>query len=117
MTQQTLELGIQAPRGDAITRKRDVQMARVLEAAERHRARFRADASAFVLAYLAEHGPTSGEDLTYACKAAGITAHDDRAFGPVLGCLSRAKQIVKVGQCQRIRGNYSSGGNVWSLNR
>lgn len=68
----------------------------------------------FVLSYLKEHGPTSGEDLTTACKAAGIKLTSDRAFGPVFNKLSRDRQIVVAGTCRRNRG-HGSPGFVWKL--
>lgn len=100
---------------DTARRRRDEQMRRVAEAAERHREDFRRRACAFVLGYLAEHGPTSGEALSSACKAAGHVPHDDRAFGPVYYQLSRAAKIVRAGSVARVRGNGTSGGNLWRL--
>ncbi len=76
---------------------------------------FREQACEFVTAYLSDHGETPGERITEACKAAGIIPHDDRAFGPVYQRLSRAGVIEIVGQCRRLRGHGTGGGNVWRL--
>jgi len=79
---------------------------------------FRARASAFILAHLEQHGPTSGEVLTDACKAAGIVppkGMDDRAFGPVYQRLAQANQIRVCGSTTRRRGHGTSGGRVWIL--
>ena len=76
---------------------------------------FRSKAKSFVLTYLAEHGESSGEDVTDACIAAGIEPHDTRAFGPVCFALSRAGQIEKAGFCQRRKGHATAGGIVWRL--
>jgi len=99
---------------DAIV-ARDRAIAQVADAAEQRRPAFLDDARAFVLAYLAAHGPTAGELLSEACKTAGIRPHDDRAFGPVYFGLARAGRIVKVGSARRRRGHLTTGGNVWAL--
>lgn len=93
--------------------ERDDAMARVADKAEDVRPNFRDEATAFVLNYLTRHGRTTGEELTLACKAAGIIPHDDRAFGPVYMTLSRRGLIEKVGTVARTRGHGTSGGNVW----
>lgn len=73
-------------------------------------------ASAFVLAYLVNHpSGCHGEEITDACKAAGIRPDDDRAFGPVYMQLSRAGAIVKVGYAPRKKGHSTGGGNLWAL--
>jgi hypothetical protein len=69
----------------------------------------------FILAYLAGSPPTSAEDLSDACLAAGIRPHDLRAFGPVVQSLARAGKIVKAGACPRRRGHGTAGGNLWAL--
>ena len=46
-----------------------------------------------------------GEDITDACKAAGIVPHEDRAFGPVYLALARQGAIVRVGYMARRRGH------------
>lgn len=77
--------------------------------------KFRDDAKAFVLDYLATHGPTAGEEITDACKAAGIIPHDDRAFGPVYMALQRLGKIEKAGTAIRLKGHCSDGGKIWRL--
>jgi hypothetical protein len=72
-------------------------------------------ARSFVLKYLRDYGPTSGEWLSIQCKSYGIVPHDDRAFGSVYYGLAKAGQIVKVGECKRQRGHGTSGGSIWSL--
>lgn len=71
----------------------------------------------FTLEYLRKHGPTSSEDITDACKAAGIKPEsgEDRAFGPVYQALSRRKQIVRVAYVPRRKGNAVHGASVWKL--
>lgn len=76
---------------------------------------FSRKATEFILAHLKEHGECPGEDITDACKAAGIKPDDDRAFGSVYMMLSRRKMIVKAGFCQRRKGHATSGGNIWKL--
>lgn len=71
-------------------------------------------AGEFVLHFLAG-GPMSSEDLTDACKAAGIVPAEDRHFGVVYATLSRRGQIVKAGVCDRRKGNGTTGGNIWKL--
>lgn len=71
---------------------------------------------AFILAHLRTHGPTSGEALVIACKAAGIVpVKDDRAFGGSFLSLSKRGLIVKAGECKRTRGHATAGGIVWML--
>lgn len=86
-------------------------------AAERMQPGFAELAAAFVLRYLAQHGPSSGEDITDACKAAGIRAKDDRAIGSVYQGLCRRGQIAVAGVCARRKGHGTSGGRVWRLVR
>lgn len=106
------------PDGPArVNRDRDEAIARVAANAEARRRQFVELAAGFVLAYLEMHGPTSGEVITNACKAAGIVPHDDRAFGPVYMGLVRAAKIHKVGTCRREKGHGSAGANVWALLR
>jgi hypothetical protein len=94
---------------------RDQAMAQVEENANEVVKDFSARAAEFILRYLANNGATSGEDLTDACKAAGIRPHDDRAFGPVYFRLSRTHQIEKAGTCIRKRGHGTNGGTIWKL--
>ena len=101
----------------SVNQLRDEAIRRVAERAEQHRRQFLEDARAFVVRYLAEHGPTSGELLTNACKAAGIQAHDDRAMGSVFLTLARRGVIEKCGSVARTKGHNYAGGNVWGLKR
>lgn len=98
-----------------VNQQRDEALRRVAERAEAARRGFLEAARTFVRRYLAEHGATSGEVLTLACKKAGIAPHDDRAFGPVYLGLVRDGVIEKVGTVRRERGHGTAGGNVWSL--
>lgn len=83
--------------------------------AERDEPGFCERAQHFVLAFLAQHGKASSEDITDACKAAGIVPAEDRAFGSVYGGLNRRKQIVCVGYCDRRKGHGTAGGRMWEL--
>jgi hypothetical protein len=94
---------------------RDDALEQVAANAEDECPGFAEAARAFVLAYLAEHGPASGEVVTNAAKAAGLVPHDDRAFGPVLLALSRAGRIRRVGTTLRTKGHGTAGGNVWEV--
>ena len=93
--------------------KRDAAMSRVQAKAGED---FGRKAREFILSYLRQNGATSGEDVTDACKAAGITPHDDRAFGPVYMSLSRNGHIRKAGMVPRRKGHATAGGYVWELN-
>lgn len=57
----------------------------------------------------------SGEDLTSIAKASGAVPHDDRAFGPVSGSLSRRNLIRTAGFCMRSKGHGTAGGRIWEL--
>lgn len=92
---------------------RDAALAQVSENAEEHAPGFAERAQAFVLDYLRQNGPASGEAVTDACKAAGIVPHDDRAFGSVYMALSRRGLIRKVGHAMRRKGHGCAGGNIW----
>lgn len=73
-------------------------------------------AKAFVVAYLRQHGDTSGELLTDKCKEAGIVpVNGDRAFGPVYAALKRHGIIFKVASCKRTKGHATDGGSVYGL--
>ena len=95
--------------------ERDEAMERVAANAEDSCPGFAERARAFVLDYLAEHGPTSGERLTDACKAAGLVPHDDRAFGPVYHALARERKIERIGWALRAKGHGTGGGSIWGL--
>ena len=72
-----------------------------LETVERNAGEvFKERAMAFALDWMAGKGVVSGEDITDACKAAGIVPHEDRAFGPVYLALARQGAIVRVGTLQ-----------------
>jgi hypothetical protein len=89
-------------------------MQQVMQHAEERRPTFAEDARAFILGYLAEHGPTSGEVLTIACKRDGIVPPDDRAFGGVYYRLRSQGLIQKVGECRRLRGHNTGGGSIYA---
>jgi len=72
-------------------------------------------ASDAILLHLLRKGACSGEDIVEAAKAAGHTPHDDRAFGSVIGYLSRRRLIYAAGHCQRRRGHGTAGGRLWAL--
>lgn len=76
---------------------------------------FRDRARSFILGHLTSYRERSGEEITDACKAAGIIPHDDRAFGPCFMALAREGKIIKTGHCERRKGHGTSGGNVWRL--
>ena len=97
-------------------KERDEALERVGAHAEDECPGFAEAAKAFLLEYLAAHGPASGEVLTDACKAAGIAPHDDRAFGGCFMSLARAGKIVKIGTAIRTKGHGTNGAVVWSLN-
>ncbi len=71
----------------------------------------------FVLDYLRHKrtGEASSEEITDACKRAGITPPDDRAFGLIYLFLARRRKIIKAGICPRTKGHGTSGGNIWRL--
>lgn len=94
---------------------RDEALGRVAANAEDASPGFAQRARDFVLCYLTLHDAASGEDITDAALAAGVTPHDLRAFGPVYLALAREGRIVKVGTRPRRRGHNTSGGNVWKL--
>ncbi len=82
--------------------------------AEEERAGFRAAAEAFVLAYLQQHGPSSGEDITAAMVQAGIRPKDKRAFGPVYQVLAGKKLIRCLrSDLPRRLGHGTTGGKLW----
>lgn len=78
--------------------------------------RFLERAKTFVLRYLSKHAQASGEEITLACKAAGIVpVNTDRAFGAVYRSLSVAGRIEVCGEAIRTRGHGTRGGNLWKL--
>lgn len=85
--------------------------------ARRAGAAFRDAAESHILRVLAE-GPATGEQLTTACREAGIVppgGMDDRAFGPVYRRLAQAGRIHQVGVANRAKGHGSAGARVWGL--
>lgn len=86
-----------------------------MEKAVRTDSEFPAKARAAILKHLQVVGEASGEELTQVARAHGAVPHDDRAFGPVFGGLSRAKLIRTVGFCMRARGHGTAGGRIWAL--
>lgn len=90
-------------------------MRRAMRRAERDVDGFSERARNFVLKYLKEHGPTSSEVLTDACKAAGIRPEKDRAFGAVYRELNKDSLIEFVEYCKRRKGHGTSGGSVWKV--
>lgn len=83
--------------------------------AEREVDDFQARAAKFVLIYLAEHGISSGELITDACKLSGIRPPDDRAFGPVYASLAMANKIECAGFVARRKGHGTAGWRLWRL--
>jgi hypothetical protein len=71
-------------------------------------------ASDWILWYLRAKGePVPGEMLTDLCKAHGIKAPDDRAFGAVYKMLVGRNLIRQAGWCERRKGHGCGGGRVW----
>jgi hypothetical protein len=99
---------------DFVAAERDQAMAQVEDAANRRQPGFSEAAENFILSLLRQ-GPLGGEQITNAAKRAGIVPHNDKAFGPVLGRLSRARLIEKVGFTRRRKGHLTAGGIVWRL--
>lgn len=113
MSQEELFSGPDTPSArEKWRQQRDRALKRVAKNSGR---KFQERALAFVLTWLNQHGEGSAEDISLACKAAGIKPHDDRAFGPVYYKLSQEGKIVKVGETIRKRGHGTSGGNLWRL--
>lgn len=108
---------VKAEAAHAVLDARDTAMAQVTARAERADVLFQEKAADFVLQYLRHKrtGEASSEEITNACKAAGIRPPDDRAFGPVYMALARRRKIAKAGSCIRTKGHGTSGGNIWRL--
>ena len=92
----------------------DAAIARGAEKATRIDATFLERAGAHMLAYLDQHGVSSGELLTDACKLAGITSTDDRHFGAVFRRLQAGKLIRWAGECRRTKGHATRGGSLYA---
>lgn len=73
-------------------------------------------AKAAILAHLAAHGPTSGENLVDVALIHGARCKDARAFGGVFQSLAR-KGLIKClrSDLPRIRGHGTTGGKLWSI--
>ena len=97
---------------DDLRSARDLALRRVEDAAGPD---FVERASAIVLEYLTQNGPTTAEELTNECKRRGIVPHDDRAFGPVYLRLVRGKLIEHCGTTFRTKGHGTSGGRIWKI--
>ena len=93
-------------------RKRDEALARIgqvvspqwLDAARR-----------FIVAYLTQHGPTAGEDLTDAADAFGLRPTDARHWGAPFATLVRRGVIENCGELPRRKGHGSRGGAVYRV--
>lgn len=72
-------------------------------------------ACAHFVAYLRQHGTSSGELLTDSAKLAGIRSSDDRHFGVVTRTLLRRGVIRWAGACVRTKGHASRGGSLYEL--
>lgn len=95
--------------------QREAALGRTRASAERLTPEFTEQATAVILSTLTR-GPASAEELTIACRQAGIAPpKDDRAFGPVYMRLARAGRIEKIGAVPRLRGHHTAGGNLWRL--
>ncbi|QHJ00093.1 hypothetical protein GT347_20175 [Xylophilus rhododendri] len=68
----------------------------------------------FVLDYIAEHGPISGELVTVACVAAGIDPGERRAFGSIYARALREGEIRAVAECRRMFGHGTAGGRIYA---
>jgi hypothetical protein len=82
--------------------------------AERECSDFSARAEAAILAKL-EQGRASGEDLTDYVRECGVPFKDGRALGSIYASLRRRGLIVVVGNCPRVRGHGTGGGNLYAL--
>lgn len=71
----------------------------------------------FIAEYARAHDRFSGENCTYAMKAAGIRAHDDRATGSIYAKALRLGLIQVVGYVPRVRGHGTAGGRLYAAGR
>ena len=92
-------------------------MAQAQDHAERDEPGFSQRAQAFGLQYLRSRGACSSEDITDACKQAGIVPDEDRAFGGIYATLRRRKRIEFAGYCERRKGHGTAGGRIWRIAR
>lgn len=76
-------------------------------------------ARSFVIRWLAEYGPTPGEELVEAARNTrrpDLIPHDGRAFGAVFLTLQRQHRIRCLrSDLPRKHGHGSSGGKLWAL--
>ena len=70
-----------------------------------------------MLELLADGRPRSGEEIVDHCQRLGITPHDARAFGAVIGTLARRGQIEAVGFAARRKGHGTAGARVWRVKK
>lgn len=90
---------------------------RCADKAESNLPEFRARAFAFLKDYARQHREFTGEACTLAMRAAGITAHDDRATGPVYARAIREGVVHIAGMVRRVRGHGSVGGKLYRVGR
>lgn len=85
-----------------------------LDLANQRDPQFGAKAYAFIVRHIrSRRAPVSGEDVTLACRDAGIRPHDDRAFGSIYAKAIRAGDIRAVGFCARKRGHGTAGARLY----
>jgi len=75
-------------------------------------------ARAFILNWLAEYGPTVGEDIVDAAKATGhadLSPHKGQAWGSVFTTLRKSGRIHCVEICLRRKGHGTAGSRRWAL--
>jgi len=95
---------------------RDIGMQRVLAAAQRRDQDFSEKAAHFILQFLKTYtGDYTGEEIVNAAKDAGITPHNDKAFGPVFSRLAQQKLIYKARYVARSKGHAAPGAVIWKL--
>lgn len=95
------------------------QMQLSLDAATSSDPSFGARAYVFIVNFVREQSEKAaagvpGEEVTLAARAAGITPHDDRAFGAVYARAIRNGDIRVVGSCPRVRGHGTAGGRLYA---
>lgn len=92
----------------------EIGIRRAESRAERVIPDFSRRAAAYMAAYLTAHGPTSGEDLTDAARAAGFDAGDGRAFGRAFQLLrDQHNAPILRSDLPRKRGHGTSGGRLY----
>lgn len=117
MTTHQMQLGMSLPIPmDAARAAGVVGATLAAEKAEGVCPNFAERAYRFVLDYIAEHGPISGELVTLACVAAGIDPGERRAFGSIYARALREKEVRVVGSVQRMFGHGTAGGSIYARN-